>query len=176
MPRRSRSPRWRCAQINSDGPTKLPTATSLCAESADLFDNDGSLRKPSSSRSPSIYLASKLCNATSTVATQGDVAAMRHLQSIIKSMAANNALPPLAFDQSSDKKVANNFEQLPENAEKRIHFHKRKKNNGPLQLRNTPELATVVNSVGRKNKGWLKARFVGKKRHQMQQQQQHRRV
>ncbi len=91
-------------------------ATLLSAKSANLFDNDGSPRKPSSSRSSSISLASRRCNATSDVATKGNVAAMRHLRSIVESMVANNALPPSAFDRLSDKKVANNFEQLLNNA------------------------------------------------------------
>eukprot|EP00584_Thalassiosira_punctigera_P007548 CAMPEP_0172541996 /NCGR_PEP_ID=MMETSP1067-20121228/12693_1 /TAXON_ID=265564 ORGANISM="Thalassiosira punctigera, Strain Tpunct2005C2" /NCGR_SAMPLE_ID=MMETSP1067 /ASSEMBLY_ACC=CAM_ASM_000444 /LENGTH=935 /DNA_ID=CAMNT_0013328143 /DNA_START=181 /DNA_END=2991 /DNA_ORIENTATION=- len=128
--------------------------------------------KPSSNRSSSTSLASKRSNATSAAATEGDVAAMRHLRSIVESMAANNALPPSAFDRSSDKKVANNFEQLLENAEKRIHFNERKRNDDPLQLLNTPDPATVANGAGRKKKGWLKARFAGKNRQQMQQQQQ----
>ncbi len=82
------------------------------------------------------------------MATEGNVAVMRYLQSIVESMAANNVLPPFALDRSSDKKVANNFEQLLENAEKRIHFNERKGNDDPLQLLSTPDPATVANGVG----------------------------
>ncbi len=89
-------------------------ATSLSSKSYNLFDNDGLPHKPLLSRSSSISLASKRYNVTSTAATKSNVAVMRHLRSIVESMAANNTLPPSAFNQSSDKKVANNFEQLPQ--------------------------------------------------------------
>mmetsp|Transcript_19409 Transcript_19409/g.40946 ORF Transcript_19409/g.40946 Transcript_19409/m.40946 type:complete len:809 (+) Transcript_19409:135-2561(+) len=91
----------------------------------------------------------------SSAATEGDVAAMRHLRSIVESIAADENLPPV--DRS--KKMAN-FEQLLETAEQRLHFNDKMMNSDPLGLLNPPT-AAKNNNVPKKKKGWLKARLLG---------------
>ena len=54
-----------------------------------------------------------------------------------------------------------NFEQLLVKAKKQLHFNERKLNNDSLEVFNPLEEPVVDAGVGKKKKGWLKARLLG---------------
>eukprot|EP00578_Thalassiosira_sp_NH16_P017261 CAMPEP_0181108390 /NCGR_PEP_ID=MMETSP1071-20121207/17605_1 /TAXON_ID=35127 /ORGANISM="Thalassiosira sp., Strain NH16" /LENGTH=739 /DNA_ID=CAMNT_0023191991 /DNA_START=109 /DNA_END=2325 /DNA_ORIENTATION=+ len=107
----------------------------------------------SSRRSKELSSSNSKTSNKSKMDSQADVAALRHLRSIVKGIASDENISPA--DRSHKIK---NFGQLLEQAENRLHFNE-KKMDDPLAL--FVPLPDAKPAAATKKKGWLKARLLG---------------